>query len=95
MVHYSVGVTPEEKALLDDIRGIGHGYLQEVELDGSGRATILADLTSSQKALVDLIRNGIASFRTIKIFNGNPAVAETVGRTPKGNYACVEMHKLD
>ena len=94
MVHYSKHVTPEEKALLDDIQGIPYGTILDVELDGTGRATILANLTSSQKALVDLIRNGIVSFRVIKIFQGEPTTAETEGRTPHGNHACVETHKL-
>lgn len=95
MVNYSEYVTPEVKALLDDIRSIKHGSLSDVELDGTGRATILAELTSSQKALVDLINSGIVSFRTIKIFQGDPSMAEVASRTAKGNYACVETLKLN
>lgn len=94
MIKYTL--TVDEANLLDDISDIQYGELRDVEIDGDGRATIVRDLTSQQRELVELIRtNGIASFRTIKIILGQPTFAEVTGVTPRGNYPCVETHKLN
>lgn len=85
-------ITRPEADLLDDIASLGFGEIYEVELI-SGQPTIDRVLTSQQDALVKLIRTGMVSFPLIKVHQGLPTYAETIGVTPHG-WKCKKLHKF-
>lgn len=86
-------ITQAEANLLDDIQELGYGEILEVEIE-AGEAVVSYGLDPKTKALIDLIRNGVSHFKTIKIYDQKPAYAEVPGVTTKSGFKCIRTHKF-
>ena len=95
MITYNTKLTDTEKALIDDIKDLQYGEIEEVELDGDGRPQFIAELTRQQNDLVKLIRSGIQSFLTIKIHMSDPTYAIVPGQTRSGRWKCKKLYKFN
>lgn len=79
-------VSNEVADLLRDIRELQYGHLLDVEIDTTRRPTKNLNLSERQERLVTLISEGVGSFESIKVHEGDPVSAIVDGVTRSGYY---------
>lgn len=79
MVKLKMKVTEDELKLVQAIEHVKFGELLEVEIN-DGRLDKEIDVTQRTAKLLQTIREGIQSFRTIKIEGSEPSYAEAYGK---------------
>jgi len=90
MVKLKMKVTEDELKLVRAIEHVQFGELLEVEI-GDGRLDKEIEVSQRTSALLQTIRDGIQSFRTIKIEGSEPSYAEAYGTI--GTFKYIRRYK--
>jgi len=87
-------IYPNELDLIQDIRWVNYGQIMDVEIPERGGQPTKFEVTGSELALLNLIREGHRFFRLIQVYQGEPAYVDLPMETPHSRLKSLVRRKL-